>query len=955
MTADGFDSVRGSALRSGDGLGYLEYSSEGNVLPEEGTIEMWIRPGNWSANDKQRHIFVEIVGEDGGVIRFGQGADNVNIYSVQAPRTKEQKGRDDKFSGQASVAQGSGLREGVYRQVFLIWKKGQGLSYYRGYVYKVYTHRTVETKENVPSPGKLKTIRIGDFGGGKDRDAFSYIDEVYIYNRALTWEECVWANRNVSSRAPGAAIPANFAEPSLTVIPDPRRNELEVRVDSGNLEAVVQGKVRIEPSTGIDPATISPDAKRYGVARMVYQQLAPGDYKVLAELKDQNGQSLGEAKATLTVPEDPARWLGNKIGISDTPPPPFTPLRAGKRRARMWGRDYEMGGLGLPEKILIKGKPFLAGSVQLHILDGNRQIVPWKEISRDLKHTDAVEVDLQGVSRAGSVELTWRCRVEYDGMMRYDLSLPAGIRAGGLQLRIPIKKELATLFYTDNFTAGWRGNLPAGDGVIWRSRFIHYLWVGNEKMGLCIFQEDDRGLIQGAGGGMRLERQQGNVTLVYDLAANPFELEQPWEFTLGLQATPVKPRRKGWRTLRANAVFGNTVENLWPDKNTHYHFTPPSPRNPEEYKSTVKSLQAKGMKVVPFSGLNFVSPEVPEYVWFQREWAQQSAQGSKTDKFPTWTYLRVVPSWIDFAVWKNVTLFDEYGYDGIYVDFGGAKFPFYDPELGVGYKRNGQVVDGLPIFQTREIYKRVYTAFKQRKPDCLMVGHVSSSVHVPVLAFCDTWLNGEGNWKGQLRDNYLDVLPLDVLRAEFMAHQYGGIGWWLPQWSHAQLEDKDAGERFKNHPTSPDGAVKFASVEKCHHMFGLGLLHDLSFWPIVGTNPKAIEQFYGVQDKFGMTDVEFFGYWDNDDLIGGQTASIKASAYHKPDGGALVVIYNTTRDQQTANLTVDWGRLKPKVLFSQDKAPLKVVDVYTEEDVPVNGKVLKLEVPPLNYRLLWVR
>jgi len=133
----------------------------------------------------------------------------VNVYSVQTPRTGEQKGRDDKFPGLASIAQGSGFPEGIYKQVFLIWKKGQRRSYYRGYVYKAYTHRTVETKENIPSPGKLKTIRVGDFGGGKDRDAFSYIDEVYIYYRALTWEECVWANRNVSSRAPGAAITAS--------------------------------------------------------------------------------------------------------------------------------------------------------------------------------------------------------------------------------------------------------------------------------------------------------------------------------------------------------------------------------------------------------------------------------------------------------------------------------------------------------------------------------------------------------------------------------------------------------------------------------------------------------------------------------------------------------------------------------------------------------------------------
>jgi len=46
----------------------------------------------------------------------------------------------------------------------------------------------------------------------------------------------------------------------------------------------------------------------------------------------------------------------------------------------------------------------------------------------------------------------------------------------------------------------------------------------------------------------------------------------------------------------------------------------------------------------------------------------------------------------------------------------------------VGYKRDGKIVNGLSIFHTRDIHKRVYTAFKQRKPDILLVDHVTSSV-----------------------------------------------------------------------------------------------------------------------------------------------------------------------------------------------------------------------------------
>ena len=56
ITAAGFDSVRGSALRSGDGLGRLEFSAASNILPDEGTIEIWIRLVSRSGSRWRRRI-----------------------------------------------------------------------------------------------------------------------------------------------------------------------------------------------------------------------------------------------------------------------------------------------------------------------------------------------------------------------------------------------------------------------------------------------------------------------------------------------------------------------------------------------------------------------------------------------------------------------------------------------------------------------------------------------------------------------------------------------------------------------------------------------------------------------------------------------------------------------------------------------------------------------------------
>ena len=257
--------------------------------------------------------------------------------------------------------------------------------------------------------------------------------------------------------------------------------------------------------------------------------------------------------------------------------------------------------------------------------------------------------------------------------------------------------------------------------------------------------------------------------------------------------------------------------------------------------------------------------------------------------------------------------------------------------------RKGWVGSKREPVANREIWKRMYTMLRKENPGALIVGHTSENSCAPLLSFLDVWEPGEGNWFGQLRDNYLDVLPLDELRAEFRAQHFGGIPWWLPAWQRAAiLEDKDVAVRRE------DGSVGMVSVEKTHHMLGIALLLDIYVWPITGTNYGAVRPLYAVQDEFGMGDVKFFGYWNNARLIAGQTEEIKASVYRKSRGGALIVVYNTARKARTAKLTVDWGRLK-----SDD--PLRIFDAYTKEVVAVRGGALTLEVPRLNYRLLWVR
>jgi len=949
LTADGFG-IRGAALRSGDEVGYLEFSAAGNILPEEGTIEVWMKPEDWSSDDGYYHQYIDVIGE--GNIRFQKRADTVNVFWVKAPKVPPPGHFDDKYPGITMRGYACQQIKDKWRQFFLIWRVGEPLRYYRGGPEGKGVHDSSNPAEPpAPPPGKLTAIRIGDFGGAEGRQAHTLIDEVYIYDRALTFEEAWWANVHAKDRQPGTDIPTTFAEPTAKVVPDPANKTLVVEIDSGDRSGDFAGQAHLEPAVGTEPAPIVQTEGRFGEARIAYDNLPQGDYEVIAELTTKDGQPRATVKAKLVVPGPPV-WLTEKVGVSDTPPPPWTPVQVAGNNVSVWGRQYTMGAFGLPEKIVNQGRSILAGPVTLRCVQDGKEVA-WNDTTGSVSSKTAAKVVRAGTSTSTLGKMTWRAAAEFDGFMLYDFELTPAAEAEAelMELRVPIRKQYATLIYKSYST---RGLLAEGEGVLWKSGYGRYWWLGTDDFGLCGATEHAGAMINRADDAFSIVREaNGDISVVYRFLGERQKITEPWKLRWILMATPTKPLPKDWRTWRdlcrspdkSDAPDNGRlcVASPWPHEAKFKYFSFPVLKSTDWYRGYVQAKHEEGTKVLPYSLFVTMPPEMPECAFYRREWANPLMGLADLSRPLSYEAVRAVPSWIDFMVWKHRELVKEYGHDGLYVDFAGVYGTVFAPEYGLGYVRDGKEYPTLfPVCAVREIWKRVYTMFKGFNPDSVIVGHDSQAVHAPILSFCDVWLNGEHNWRGPLRDNYLEVLPLDQLRAAFRAQAHGGIPWFLPQWYGAILEDEDVVKFQAN------GKPSQVTIEKSHHLFGLGLLHDFGFWPICGMNSEATEQYYGVLNEFGIDDAKFYGYWDNAWLIGGQTDAIKASAYRKPDGGGLVVIYNVTREAQTPTLRINWSRL-------QGEQPLTVVDAYTKEPVTPAGPNITVEVPPLNYRLLWVK
>jgi len=259
-----------------------------------------------------------------------------------------------------------------------------------------------------------------------------------------------------------------------------------------------------------------------------------------------------------------------------------------------------------------------------------------------------------------------------------------------------------------------------------------------------------------------------------------------------------------------------------------------------------------------------------------------------------------LPSTSDFTLWYIHQWYEKLKLDGLYLDFfyaGSAK----NKEAGLGSTRDGEFRGVVSYFATREMYKRIYTMLKKINPECIIIGNTPSNVDTPIWSFSDITLHGEGEWRvgggGILKDSYLDNIRLDEFRAKFMGHQFGVIPWFLPEYHYATIKLEQW--------VSVAPPTRSPTEEISQRLFGIGLLHDFSLALRGDINPAATRKLYNVLDEFGREDyeaAEFFGYWKNSDLISGQSDVIKASAYRKPKGGALIVVLNTTRQAQNATL-----------------------------------------------------
>ncbi len=256
------------------------------------------------------------------------------------------------------------------------------------------------------------------------------------------------------------------------------------------------------------------------------------------------------------------RWEGNQIGKSDILVPPFTAIRVKGNTVSTILRDHEMNGIGLWRQITADSRKLLTDDgMEITARMGGKDHRASGTLSIGKK--TPTQVEFKANWQAGTLQAAVRGSYDFDGMMRYNLTLqPCSEKIDSLKIRIPMDPEIVCLMHvcTDLIRSNYGGAIPKGNGVVWKSSdavrrhiqtsFVPYIWTGMETSGLSVFAESDRNWVPSEKlPAQQLLRRNGKVYLELNLIAEPVKLDKARTIELGFQATPVKPMPENWRRM----------------------------------------------------------------------------------------------------------------------------------------------------------------------------------------------------------------------------------------------------------------------------------------------------------------------------------------------------------------------------------------------------------------------
>jgi hypothetical protein len=853
----------GKAMKAGPLDGYVEYLSNGILNASEGTIEMWVKPDGWAANDGKFHVFFEARNE--GALYLYKYYDSPRLLMLSAENSES----GPYYNSSSNID----WVDDEWHHIAGSWSIS-GLNLY------------IDGKpvSNQSAYGVLpKTIseyfKIGDLPWGSVRVSSTIIDEVRLYDRALGHKEVAahFAGNFDSSKLLQDKFNINHSIDIDKNILNLIINHRDIRNNSNYVNIEVRNDKDIS-IFGLKNVFLGKEKDNIAIPLAEFK---PGKYKISVYIPDSYGHS-NEVRDEFNVPD--LSWKYKAGDYVPQVPYPWTPIESKNDVVNIWGRKYVFDKSLFPTSMVSMNKQLLSNPIGVNIRNGNENI-PFitRNINRKISDTGAY-IEMNGIlhvpdSLSNFPELKVSTKVEYDGMMLFTISGDVRSNVNNLQslsIDIPLNPEF--VHYRHKLSTeekGVSGAIPWAISIIDSTSFIPFYWLGDDTTGIFWFAETGRMWPNfNNNDAIQVIKNFDSITIRLNIKKEGQVFPPNWVYQFGLQATPVKPLPEKWRKKRIAPAYGANMDIIWPETSdkSFLYYGYPEARNEKAFRKNIELIKNRGMLPIPYICATFLSTQAPEWEYFNKKWSMGIYDSSSSDvRAYGGSFAMVSPSgdgWNKFITSKIRRFADKFDInDGIYLD-NSQLYGAYAPDAGLGFYRNGKRYKEYPILAYRALYKEIYEGFKLNNPNSFLIAHMSGNINIPVLAFVDAYLNGE-QYRGVVKDNYLDVMHLDTFRTEFIGRQWGLVPIFLPEFQ------ADAAKSI--YPTKA--------------MMALLLQHDVTIWPI-WSNVEEVNKALKILDSYGYENAEFVPYYSSKPIAISNKNNMHVSGYIGKSGNDLLIISN---------------------------------------------------------------
>lgn len=664
----------------------------------------------------------------------------------------------------------------------------------------------------------------------------------------------------------------------------------------------------------------------------------PGEYRIAVELADAE-QTPYQLSESLTVPPQPD-YVGSTLGISDTVPPPFSPLEVSGTTVRCWGREYIFTDMAIPSQIVSQGEQMLSGPAVYRVVAGGEAVVLPAGKVRVISQSDTV-VTLTSRHVTEDIILNLYTTVEYDGMVKVDATFtPSSSQSiDSLTFEIPLKDSHARYLQFLNGNIDIADPIAVGsDGWSHREVFMPHIWLADDERGLAWFCESDQGWVPYDRPDTLVIAHDDDTVLLTCNIIKRHTISKPFEMTFGLMASPIRPvspQSRLWNAMlwawvgyasTAQVPPGEHTYNIMPSNlaaikaqnidlfqmHTYWslHFGSNTPLDPTDFGRFINDAHAAGLKVLPyFSPCVIHGLYAPEVEYFGKLWTREpykvtpvgTSRGTRKELDYVWLSGNA-PEYDSFLTESIVKLIQEYGIDGVYYD-GGAPIADKNMRVGSGYRPE----EGEPIIASgasKSVGANLYE-FDAEKMQQVAGGYEDVRWTYPMFKPRQTFKRIYTATKA-INPHFIVLWH----HSQFWCAPLGGfadIGFVTEGWNahtkrfptkpeircEAMGVQRGLPYAYMSYETElPDGSVAVKTTEwlAAALVHGANLFPVYEFWLLQMRSHHLIPQYLRVLKEYGTDKAKWIPYYDNGGYIVNSPEQIQVSLYLHNSNGVLLAV-----------------------------------------------------------------